>query len=210
MVSIIITHDETTAIVVLQRQLEIFVIQCYDLKSAKIIQKFEIQGEIIKAMEVVQDLSGQTFCLPYLDTGNFKIRIFNKKNSCIDHLEDINDSLRIVSAAQLSQRKTYPSINAVFCGNNVIFVSLFEQKSTTNFHFLYDYIDQKIIGEYQKTQMFCSPQNFPMNCFLNEENNNIYVIYRHGQFLTFCENDDSKIKKSDSINVLQHSSSVSP
>lgn len=34
---IIITHDETTAIVVLKRQEEIFAIQSYDLKSAKVI-----------------------------------------------------------------------------------------------------------------------------------------------------------------------------
>ena len=66
-------------------------------------------------MEVVQDLSGETFCLPYFDTGNFKIRIFNKTNDSIDHLEDINDRLNILSVAQLSQHKTYPSINAVFC-----------------------------------------------------------------------------------------------
>lgn len=90
---------------------------------------------------MVQDESGQTFCLPYFDTGNYKIRIFNKSNDNIDHLEDINDRLNILSIAQISQRTTYPSINAVFCQKNVLFVNLFEQKSCTNYHFLYDFND---------------------------------------------------------------------
>lgn len=64
-----------------------------------------------------------------------------------------------------------------------------------------------MLGEYQKTQMYCSPQNFPMNCFLNEENNYIYVIYRHGQFLTFYQQNDGQIKKLNSSNILMKNNS---
>lgn len=64
-----------------------------------------------------------------------------------------------------------------------------------------------MIGEYHKTQMSSNPQNFPLDCFLDQENDNIYVIYRNGQFLTFYEEEKvDYIKRAESTNALQKKS----
>ena len=49
-----------------------------------------IKGELIKVLEVVQDSDGQTYCLPYYDSGIFKIRVFNGESDNIAELLDIN------------------------------------------------------------------------------------------------------------------------
>ena len=90
LIHLIITHDETKAIAILKKLNSEFIVRQYRLDDSLITQEFLIQGELIKVTEVVQDLDGLTFCLPYYDSGIFKIRVFNTECDKIAELLDIN------------------------------------------------------------------------------------------------------------------------
>lgn len=76
--------------------------------------KLTIEGKNIKADELVQDSAGQVFCMPYCDSGHFKVQIFDKLGSQIDSIEDINEHLGIEIEEDSRFNVTCKSINALF------------------------------------------------------------------------------------------------
>lgn len=48
-----------------------------------------------------------------------------------------------------------PIINACFLDDNLIFVNLFHKTTTTNWHFIYNFREDKIVGEAISTKMDC-------------------------------------------------------
>ena len=48
-----------------------------------------------------------------------------------------------------------PSINAIFCEKGLIFINLFDESETTNWHFLYDY-ENNTVSKALSTKLKCS------------------------------------------------------
>jgi len=50
----------------------------------------KIKGEYIKAEEIVQNKPSTRICLPYFDSGYFRMYIFDSASNIVCHLKDIN------------------------------------------------------------------------------------------------------------------------
>lgn len=97
---IIITNDDKHAIAVMKNDVEhSIIVRMYHLNSKKHIKDMEIvlmpNDKEVRACEVTQDSKGKVFCLPYYDSGKFKIRVFNNKNNCLREFIDINNRMKI-------------------------------------------------------------------------------------------------------------------
>ena len=69
----------------------------YDLEgqNARLRQSIDFEGEFMLADEIVQNNAGNTFCMPYFDSGQFKVHFFNNENPELDSLDCINSFLKI-------------------------------------------------------------------------------------------------------------------
>ena len=82
-----------------------------------------------------------------------------------------------------------PFINCAFVGNDKIYVAFFHNYTKTHYHFIWDLVNKKIIGDQGGTEpvkmvMECGKKNFPYKSFYYDERNELYTFYRTGQAFT--------------------------
>ena len=85
------------------------------------------------------------FCVAYLDHGYFKVQFFNKDKLGINL--DVNSICGIDSSTIPIIGFQDPIINACFTDSHHVFINLFHQDTTTNWHFLYDIDEKKVCGK---------------------------------------------------------------
>lgn len=199
-----ISNDNTRVICLFinrEQQQQNFIIVTYELHNPKKPkQKIQIYGDYLLADEFVQDKSGKVYCLPYFDTGYYKIHLFDQNNDKILRMEKINEMLNIGTDVDPEQGFTTPAIHVIFMNTNIILVNVYDQFKMINYHFQYDFCKQEVIGEPISTNLKQNLLNYPLNCFFNRKTDEIYVVYRHGQFITF---NNSKGQKDEFGKVLK-------
>jgi hypothetical protein len=144
------------------------------------IESFIIEGDYIKAFDVTQDLTGKTFCLPYFDSGHYKILMIDKDSLNYENIIDLNEKCKIDCNSVPSLNFPYTLMNLLFCSENHLFVNLFHTPTTSNYHFIYCMKEKIIISKIVGTQLNCSPANFPCKSFYNKSMNQVFIFYRHG------------------------------
>lgn len=140
--------------------------------------------------------------MPYFDDGKFRIRTFDTKKPSRSEAEiqeeefDVNAALQLQDSTMVNDAFMNPFIIAEFVDDgDTLFVCLFQNKTLTHYHFLYDVKNRQIKGNHV-TYEFAnnSKENFPQRCFLNDDTNEIYVFYRQGHSLVIDKDDISKFR----------------
>ena len=65
------------------------------MEEGSIEQEIQVEGQFLRADEIVQNKEGNIFCLPYYDNGFFKILTFSVKEKMLDLFGDINHQIGI-------------------------------------------------------------------------------------------------------------------
>ena len=131
----------------------------------------------------MQNDNGNIFCLPFFDSGLFKIRIFDEKCDKIDELENINEKLGISFEQNYLINFDVPSISVNFNDNESIYVNLFDNVENVHWFFQYNFITHEI-AHILSYKMCCSEENILMTSLLDSQNHQLHVLYRKGQCLT--------------------------
>jgi hypothetical protein len=99
------------------------------------------KGFLIKADSIAQDPGGKIYCLPYYDSGIFKLRVFDRKDENICDLSNINSMIKISDIVKINSDSIRSLISAVFCHDeeDVLFVNLFDCMTLHNCYFKYNY-----------------------------------------------------------------------
>jgi hypothetical protein len=75
-----------------------------------------------------------------------------------------------------------PFIACSFVTNELLFVNLFHNATLTHHHFFFNTVSRELTS-HTTLVMDCNSKNFPVKCFYNSDNNEIYTFYRQGQSL---------------------------
>jgi hypothetical protein len=133
--SIIISNDDSLAIAVMVKSQNEVLVALYDLsireikegESCYIKDTITINGlDTIKAFQVVQNAKGNRYCLPYFDSGKFKIRVFSKMKMEICQVDDLNKQLGISEDQAGIATSNGSSISAIFIDDHTIFINLYD------------------------------------------------------------------------------------
>jgi hypothetical protein len=81
-VTVSISYDSTRAITITKKDDKEFWVKMYDLETYE--QTFEekiggLPNSYIRTKEVEQNATGKKYALVYIDDGNFKMRVFDKR-----------------------------------------------------------------------------------------------------------------------------------
>ena len=95
------------------------------MEEGTIEQEIQVEGQFLRADEIVQNKEGNIFCLPYYDNGLFKIHFFNQHEDTLDLFEDINEQLGIDEKSRPPVGLANPMINVEFIKDHTVFVNLF-------------------------------------------------------------------------------------
>lgn len=182
-----ITNDDKYALVLLKvRSNQVFHIQIYCLEEGTIEQEFTVEGEFLRADEIVQNQCGSIFCLPYYDNGFFKILTFSLKDKQLDLFHDINSQIGIDLKSQPPLNFNFPLIYCMFLDETTLFVNLYDSLEKNHWYFRYNYVKQDFVRGEAKFIKLKQPVNldFPIGHFYDNQKDEIYCIYRHGTCVT--------------------------
>jgi len=74
-----------------------------------------------------------------------------------------------------------PYIICCFIGGDQLFVALFHNHKLLHKHFIYDLKKREIVGKVHDFSLAdSSEENFPVDCFYNDEKNKVDIFYRQG------------------------------
>ena len=191
-ISVIISYDSKFAITVLYSSQKLYYIRLYSLESDETTE-YQITGKYLKTHYVSQASDGSIFLLPYLDNGTFRLLVFNSEQEFIN--VNINEMLDIDNSTVPVNGIHDPIINACFIDDSLIFVNLFHKTTTTNWHFIYNFREDKIIGNPVPTKMDCPSLNFPVSNFYDQHKNVVYCFYRHGESFTIPIDNIEKVEQ---------------
>ena len=118
--------------------------------------------------------------------------VFNKSKNIAEL--DINSEIGLDNSTRPIGGLPDPMIESCFL-DNTIFVNLFHTRTLTMYHFSYNYLQQKIIGDPQKTQLDHCTINFPIKSFYDDEKERIYCFFRQGQSFTINPKRPSHVQK---------------
>ena len=104
-----------------------------------------------------------------------KTKLLIKKN--------INEMLKLTSYGYIDD-STNPIIICQFLDNDVIFINLLQTHVKVNWHFSYNYKEDKIINPPVQTKYNENRVNFPINCFYDAFQKQMMVFYRRGDYLS--------------------------
>ena len=91
------------------------------------ISEFSIKAkDNIKAFMPDQNSEGKLYCLPYFDSGLYKMRIFDRENEQICQVDDLNEQLGISQKQRGSNTPMWSSIGVRFIDDKKLFVSLYD------------------------------------------------------------------------------------
>ena len=114
----------------------------------------------------------------------FKLRTFGTRTRTEEEIKEnefnINEALGLDNHTMPIDNFPDPFIACVFVDDNILFINLFHNASTTHHHFFF-HIDTQKIEQHTTVIMDCNRKNFPQKCFYNSEKNEIYSFYRQGQ-----------------------------
>ena len=144
---------------------------------------FDMKGEYVKANEVCQNSFGKMYCCPYLIDGVFNIVVFNKEQVVCQL--NINQAIGLDNHARPNDNFPYPMIDASFIHSNIIFVSLYHNRSQQLYTFQYSFMTKKILRDpsRKKISSESSQRNFPLKSVFDSLRNMMYIFFRQGQML---------------------------
>ena len=120
----------------------------------------------------------------YFNDGKWYLRNFGKVKRTEDQIKenelDINALIGIDDWTMACQDFPDPYIVCCFITDEKVFISFFHNFTQTHYHFIYDVVERKIVGEVVKFVLDCNKKNFPYKSFYNEDLNEIYLFYRQG------------------------------
>lgn len=177
----------------------------YDLDTGEMCFEELIGGDpsqYIKANEVIQNDDGTRYAIVYFDDGKFRLRVFGNKQRTKKQIENsevkINEIICLDDNTMCNDEFPNPFITCCFLYDNLIFVTFFHNYSQTHYHFIYNCMSKKFIGDADgylvSMKMDCSSKNFPLKCFFNAEKNQIYSFYRQGQVFVIDADDLTKYR----------------
>lgn len=91
------------------------------------------------------------------------VRVFDRKNNCIEDFSDINEKLGISKNQRYINDFDFPSITANFMDDGTLFISLFDNIDKNHWSFYYDFHQDTIIKSLKRGTDF-SNMNFIMRC----------------------------------------------
>jgi hypothetical protein len=100
--------------------------------------------------EVSQNAAGNKFACPYFDDGRFKLRVCGEKQR--PHAEalkadvDFNRELNLNNHTMVNEDFFDPYMNAVFIGEEQLYVCLFHNGEMCHYHFLWDVEYRQILN----------------------------------------------------------------
>lgn len=118
----------------------------------------------IKLREVEQNNAGNIFAVVYLDDGIFKLRTFGTETRKPEEIEsnefNINNALMLDNHTMPIDNFPDPFIACCFVNDNLLYVNLFHNSTTTHYHFFFD-IQTRKISQLTENKMDCNRKNFP-------------------------------------------------
>jgi hypothetical protein len=165
------------------------IVHQYDIATRKLVFKEFYGGgadSFIKMLDIAQNKAGDMFCCPYIDDGNFRMRIFGEsprsEAQIVKSDIDINKALTLNNHTMVNEDFENPNITACFLNNFQLFVSLFHNGDMQHIQFIWDIDYRKTINVVKvPLAKLCSRQNFPMATFYDEKTFQAYTFYRQGQ-----------------------------
>lgn len=124
LVTCIFSNDSTRMIAVMTDSEEVFSVVMYCTDSFEIKSSLTLQGDYIKARNIAQNKSGNTFAIPFIEDEVFKITIFNKED-VIKEL-DVSQMIGIGREILPIDAIPYPLITVVFIDESSIFTLCFD------------------------------------------------------------------------------------
>ena len=190
-VTCIIDEYSTRAVVLLKVSDEELRVNQYELSSKKLLSSIEIKGEYIKANIIQQNSAGDQFLIAYIDNGVFHLLVIDYDKILIDfnvneHFNIDNHTIPIAGIFNPFAITTYME------DENVVFYCFYHRKTKMNYHFTFNIKENKVNSELHKSQAPGTNKNFPQQCFLNTENNQINCFFRQGLALDIEMDDLSK------------------
>jgi hypothetical protein len=119
--------------------------------------------------------------------------VFNKNNNLAEI--NINMELSLDDSTRPVGGLPDPMMNTVFTDSSNIFINVFHTKTLTMWHFSYNFLQKKIIGDPVKTQLEYCTINFPFKSFYDDDKDRVYIFYRQGQSYTVSPKRPNKILK---------------
>ena len=197
-----ISNDSKNAITLTKTSDSCCWVKFYNLEDKKQIfqEKFgEHDYQYIKMKEVQQNANASMFAVPYFDDGKFYIRGFviddtalqrakeqktfvtRSKEEILSNELDINKLLGLNDWTMVIEGFMEPSMTCCFISHSAIFVSVFYNPKLEHHHFIYDLETKKVLQGPVKVDLGCldsTKKNFPVSCFFNDEDDEIYTFYR--------------------------------
>lgn len=192
-----LTKDEHSLIVILKNSDELYLIRVLSAASFRQQLEIRLEGEYIKAANIVQNFNGSVFCVPYLKDGEFNVVTFTTRRL----LDDVNLSKKLNYSIYIrpNDNLEFPMIDACFVdakniqGENLIltgperkrqqkiFINMFITKTCNMASIIYDYQTAQITTEEAITEIQQTNgvhKNFPIGTFFDEKRFMVYVVYR--------------------------------
>jgi hypothetical protein len=121
-----------------------YAITMYDLEEHKFLNTIDINGLYINSKLIVQNKKGNMFNVAINDNSRFSIVIFNHSKE-IKKL-NVNTVIGLEIEANDFTEKS-PMINTLFLDNDDIFVNVFWPINMMNYHFVYSWRKNTVLGE---------------------------------------------------------------
>jgi hypothetical protein len=141
-------------------------------------------------------MASTRFAAAYNDDGVFKLRYFGRETRTGAEIAkndlNINDLLGIRPFTMAVENLPDPFITCCFISNEIVFINLFYNYSFRHYHFQYNVETSKLVGEVVDIQIGTSKKNFPVKCFYNDDEDEIYSFYRQGEALIIQPHNSKK------------------
>ena len=161
-------------------------IKQFDLETYEMTFQEKFGGDpksYIKMKNMAQTKCGKFYCVGYLDNGNFRLRTFEKEQrdeaTILAHDFDISKLVGLDNSTMPNRGLSDPFIVTEFITKDRIFISLFDNSNLEAYHMLFDVPNKKLVDKPVKFKILnTQKENHPVNCFFNEEREEVYVFYR--------------------------------
>jgi hypothetical protein len=132
-----------------------------------------------------QNNTATRFMLPYNDDGVFKMRIFGRDTRSEAEIAatevNFNQLLGLDDWTMCLTVSPDPFVICCFITDDIGFVNLYHSFSHMHYHFFLNLNSKEIVGEVVKQEISNFSSNFPLKCFYNDDDHEIYSFYRQGE-----------------------------
>lgn len=172
-VSCIISYDSTRTIVITKCNDYQFFVRMFDLENdnrlcfTETIGSGDADTDFIRAKDIVQNIKGNKYAFTYFNNGQYKLRVFDKKERNPRIVEkddyDLNRLIGVDTSCMAINGFNDPFTTCCFLTDDKLLgVSVYHAPTHCHYHMIINSKKRDVVGEVQKYKIPNSnPKNFP-------------------------------------------------